>query len=257
MFAARDTDRPDEDVMSDRFPSGDPSCGPIETYAYRPSGSSRIFGGLATIAVGSLIAAGFLVALNQIDRPKTVSAPLTVSLLPVASPRRAEPKAATQKPVREKVIRPRPREAEPVARPLIPLPSAQAPAAAPPQRAAADPIPQAAATPAPAPPAAPAQIQSRHAPDKWEGRVLARLERYRHYPGDAHHARMQGTAYIRFRIDRNGHVVSSALERSSGYAALDAAAMETLRRSDPLPRIPPDRPDQVELLVPIEFFITQ
>lgn len=84
--------------------------------------------------------------------------------------------------------------------------------------------------------------------------MLARLEKVRRYPGAARRARQQGIAYIRFRIDRDGHVLSS-LVRSSGFPALDQAALGTLRRADPLPKIPEDRPDEIELTVPVEFYI--
>ncbi|WP_371432106.1 energy transducer TonB [Novosphingobium sp.] len=40
--------------------------------------------------------------------------------------------------------------------------------------------------------------------------------------------------------------------RSSGFPDLDKAALETLRRADPLPKIPADRPDEIELAVPVE-----
>ena len=79
--------------------------------------------------------------------------------------------------------------------------------------------------------------------------------RGRRYPGLARNARQQGVVYIRFRIDRDGHVLSSWLVRSSGYPALDHAALETLRLADPLPRIPADRPDEIELAVPVEFYL--
>lgn len=84
--------------------------------------------------------------------------------------------------------------------------------------------------------------------------MLARLEKFRRYPDAARSTRQQGVAYIRFRINRDGHVLTSSLVRSSGFPALDKAAFETLRRADPLPRVPADRPDEIELLVPVEFY---
>jgi protein TonB len=90
-------------------------------------------------------------------------------------------------------------------------------------------------------------------PDSWEGRVLARLERFRLYPVAARRGHQQGVVYVRFRINRDGHVLSSSVMRSSGFFLLDQAALDTLRRADPLPRIPADRPDQIELSVPVEF----
>ena len=258
MFAAQEAHQPDEDAVTRRAPVRDAAYAPIERHGYQPPKSSRVFGSIGTIAVGALIAAGFVVTLDRFDRPVRVSPPLVVTLLPVASPQPPQPKRADKpKPVQKTPNRPEPPKVDPVPPPIVSLPSPSAPVASP-QKAAADPRPAptpAAPPPAAPPAAAPAQAPSSHGPDTWEGRVLARLERYRRYPSDAQHARQQGTAYIRFRISRDGHVLSSSLDRSSGYPALDDAALETLRRADPLPKIPADRPDEIELLVPIEFFI--
>lgn len=258
MLATRDAHfQAEEDAISGRALSRDMPRVPIERHGYEPSGSGRVFGGIGTIAFCSLIAAGLLVTLDRFDRPTAVSAPLVVSLLPIATVPRPQPKVEKPKPPKETAPGREPPRAEPVARPLVPLPAPPVPAAGP-QRPAPDAKPQAEAAPAPPSPAPArpqAQTPASHGPDTWEGRVLARLERFRRYPNEAEHARQQGTAYLRFRIDRDGHVLSSSLERSSGYPALDEAAMETLRRADPLPKIPADRPDQIELLVPIEFFI--
>jgi len=40
---------------------------------------------------------------------------------------------------------------------------------------------------------------------------------------------------------------------SSGYPVLDEAATETIRRAQPLPAIPPDLPEKLTILFPIEF----
>jgi len=49
-------------------------------------------------------------------------------------------------------------------------------------------------------------------------------------------------------MNREGRVLSASIARGSGYVALDREALATLRRAEPLPRIPPDRP--------VEFFTT-
>ncbi|MEJ2792938.1 TonB family protein [Iodobacter sp. LRB] len=107
-----------------------------------------------------------------------------------------------------------------------------------------------------APPAPPASNQQASGgSNSWEGKVLARLERFRRYPAAARMRGDEGVAYLRIMINREGQVLSAKLERSSGVPALDKAAMEALSRASPLPRIPPERPDELELLVPFEFFI--
>lgn len=60
---------------------------------------------------------------------------------------------------------------------------------------------------------------------------------------------------MKFRMNRAGRVLSASIARGSGYAALDREALATLRRAEPLPKIPPDKPDEVELSVPVEFFM--
>jgi protein TonB len=86
--------------------------------------------------------------------------------------------------------------------------------------------------------------------------VLAQLNKHRRYPRDAHFARKQGVPYIRFVMNREGKVLSSRLERSSGVPSLDNEAVALPKRAQPLPKPPEDMPgDSIELVVPVEFFI--
>ena len=114
-------------------------------------------------------------------------------------------------------------------------------------------------TPAAAPPAPslPQAAQAQQAGgNSWQGKVLAHLERYRRYPSTSRQRGDEGTVYLRVRINREGQVLQAELERSSGHAALDRAAMETLQRAAPLPRIPANRPDEIELSIPVEYFVS-
>lgn len=113
------------------------------------------------------------------------------------------------------------------------------------------PVPQ---TTAPKSIAAPTaeRLSSETRPD-WEAAVLAHLERFRRYPPRARAARQQGVVQVRFTMDRSGAVLTSAIARKSGFFTLDQAALDTLRRAQPLPPIPSGRPDTVELTVPIQF----
>lgn len=226
---------------------------------YQAPGSSRLVGGLGTVSLCTLILAGFFITLGHIEHRVTPSVPLSVALLPLSSPKPAVQKSVEEKkPLVRKVETVMPKTVDPQPRLIVALPAAPASPTIPsvPQISSVPSTPSKpmVATPAPTPPTV---ATAPHGPDKWEGRVLARLERFRRYPTESQHAHQEGTAYLRFRIDRAGHVLTSAIERSSGYPALDAAALETLRRADPLPKVPTDRPDEVELVVPVEFSVAR
>jgi len=58
---------------------------------------------------------------------------------------------------------------------------------------------------------------------------------------------------VRFVMDREGHVVDSWVQTSSGIDALDNEALLTLRRAEPLPPIPAALPGRFEILMPLSF----
>lgn len=91
----------------------------------------------------------------------------------------------------------------------------------------------------------------------FEGMLLARLEQFRRYPEDALRRRREGVTYLRFRMNREGQVVDASIFRRSGCEALDREALATLQRAQPLPRIPDNRPDIIEVRVPIEFLLNR
>lgn len=92
----------------------------------------------------------------------------------------------------------------------------------------------------------------------WAGVVLGRLEQFKRYPALARARHDEGVCYVRFTIDRAGHVLASSLDRSSGHPALDDEAVALVRRADPLPE-PPDEitGETITLTVPVEFFLTR
>jgi protein TonB len=85
--------------------------------------------------------------------------------------------------------------------------------------------------------------------------LLAHIARYRQYPEDARLGRKEGTAWVRFLLDRDGRVLKMWLERGSGTTVLDTEAMAAVRRAAPLPAIPESLPAQIDITVPIEFRI--
>lgn len=111
----------------------------------------------------------------------------------------------------------------------------------------------AAAPPSPPLPAGPSETTPGR--DSWEGRVMARLERFRRYPTAARARRQEGIAQLRVSVARDGSLLHLSLEHSSGVALLDQAALDTFRRAAPLPKVPDERSAPVELSFPVEFFM--
>jgi protein TonB len=92
----------------------------------------------------------------------------------------------------------------------------------------------------------------------WAGLVLGRLEQFKRYPAFARSRRQEGICYVRFTLDREGHVLGASLARTSGHASLDREAVALVRRADPLPAPSPElKGETVTLTVPVEFFLTR
>lgn len=71
---------------------------------------------------------------------------------------------------------------------------------------------------------------------KWERQISAYFELHKRYPKvDKTKAAM---VKVNLVLNRLGHVVSLAVSQSSGDAAFDEAALDMIRRSDPVPRPP-------------------
>lgn len=220
---------------------------------------TRFVGIAGTVAVAALVLTCMLFTWRVV-RPIIVapSAPLVVELRPLAAP--PEP-AREVAPGPEQVER---REARPKPKPeiLTPLPLVQLSLPTPTVREVRKPFeevinpgPTVPETTAPKSIAAPAAARlSSDVSQSWEARLLAHLEQYRRFPARARAARQQGTVHVRFRMNRAGSVLSMSVLRSSGFATLDQAALDTLKRAQPLPAIPEDRSDEIELTIPVEFY---
>jgi protein TonB len=89
---------------------------------------------------------------------------------------------------------------------------------------------------------------------RWHAQLSVALERNKRYPGDARARREQGVVEVNFVIDRQGHLLSSRVNKGSGHAALDVEALALLKRSEPFP-VPAEAfaTSTIELLVPIRF----
>jgi len=71
---------------------------------------------------------------------------------------------------------------------------------------------------------------------KWGATIRARIERAKRYPSAA--GRAGGKVTVRLSVTRGGDLASVALATSSGNAALDAAALEAVRRAGRFPAAP-------------------
>lgn len=88
----------------------------------------------------------------------------------------------------------------------------------------------------------------------WQKELVAHLDKHKRYPAD----RSQKTAKIeiRFTLDRMGRVIETNIEKSSGDAAFDEAALAMVRRSDPVPAPPPlIADDGLSFTLPVIFRI--
>lgn len=90
-------------------------------------------------------------------------------------------------------------------------------------------------------------------PARWQSRLIAHLERRKRYPSGARSRREEGTAHVRFSIDRSGNVLSVQLVRSSGFAELDQEVLAMVRRASPVPA-PPEGAN-LEVVAPVLFQI--
>jgi len=226
-------------------------------YSDRPlDWRSRLFGLAGTGGVVLAILTGLVVTWQAVQPMVTPAEALIVTTQPLAAP--PEPVEEVPEGPRQVERKASRAEREPQPEPpklLIPQPSTHPVPIEPPAPAAkpADPVPE---TTAPKTmPAPPARRASSNADATWEALLLAHLEKYRRYPAAARARREEGVSFVTFRMNRAGKVLSASLGRSSGSIFLDRAAMETIRRAQPLPAIPEGKPDELELSVPVEFFL--
>ena len=85
---------------------------------------------------------------------------------------------------------------------------------------------------------------------------MAWLSRHKRYPRPAQEQRQQGTAYLRFTLDRGGRVLAFHMDRSSGFPLLDEEVVALIQRAQPLPAPPVEVVgDRFELVMPVAFSI--
>lgn len=99
----------------------------------------------------------------------------------------------------------------------------------------------------------PAQPAARNVAANFQKALLNHIARYRRYPSAARREALQGVVQVVFAMRRDGSLLDVWVETSSGQSILDAAAVDTIRRAQPLPAIPTQLPNRLKILVPIAF----
>jgi protein TonB len=89
-------------------------------------------------------------------------------------------------------------------------------------------------------PAPPQPTRARANTATWQSQVMTLLEHNKRYPPEARARGEHGAAKFAFRIDGDGHLMSSRIVASSGSAALDAETLALLQRVQPFPPPPAD-----------------
>jgi TonB family protein len=86
----------------------------------------------------------------------------------------------------------------------------------------------------------------------WQKELVAHLDKHKKYPSER--SQQAAEIYVRFTLDRLGHVLATSIEKGSGDTAFDAAALAMVRRSDPVPAPPPLIADEgLSFTVPVIF----
>jgi periplasmic protein TonB len=145
------------------------------------------------------------------------------------------------------VSRPPPR---PVQRtqPLAPRPAPPAP-----QRPPAD-MPATMPSPIPGPDPGDVLIGQGRQRNDYLSRVARQIAQYRVYPTSALANNQGGRVVMRVTVARTGQVLDVGVRTSSGWPAIDAAELETIRRAAPFPPLPSEMPgDPVVLVLPITY----
>jgi periplasmic protein TonB len=90
----------------------------------------------------------------------------------------------------------------------------------------------------------------------WQKELASHFDKFKRYPPNRDNSSAE--VVVSFVLDRAGHVVASRIERSSGDASFDEAALAMLQRSDPVPPPPPLVADAgLTFTLPVIFHVRQ
>ena len=85
-------------------------------------------------------------------------------------------------------------------------------------------------------------------------RVARQIAQHRVYPTSALYNNQGGRVVMRVTVNRSGQVLDVSVRTSSGWPAIDAAEVETIRKAAPFPPLPSEMPgDPVVLVLPVTY----
>lgn len=90
---------------------------------------------------------------------------------------------------------------------------------------------------------------------RYEQLLSSWIQRHKIYPDEAKALKLEGEPIIRIRIDRQGNVRYSSLEKLADHRLLNIAAMEMIKRANPVPAVPANYPggNVLEFLIPVSY----
>ncbi|MQP68626.1 TonB family protein, partial [Niveispirillum sp. SYP-B3756] len=141
-----------------------------------------------------------------------------------------------------------------LAMPVIPVPVVVPPNARPMVASPQPPVETVQGPPVPPPPPVKTVVGP---PPDYAATLVMTLQRAKQYPLAARKQRQEGVAFVRFVMNRAGNILSVKLERSSGFPLLDEEAVALFGRVSALPPLPAELPDPMEMVIPIDFSMSQ
>lgn len=95
--------------------------------------------------------------------------------------------------------------------------------------------------------------------DRYLSQLVTWLAKHKKYPSIARRRNLQGSVLIRFKINKEGHLLSYSVVQSSPHNSLNSAAIKMIERASPLPKVPAsllEGNDEFEYTIPVEFSLT-
>ncbi|HLQ84732.1 MAG TPA: energy transducer TonB [Salinisphaeraceae bacterium] len=99
-----------------------------------------------------------------------------------------------------------------------------------------------------------AQGTSENPTEDYITQVRGWIGQHKYYPQEARRNDVEGTVRLYLIIARDGQVIHVAIARGSGHERLDAAALDMVKRAEPLPPMPSSLlRTRIELIIPVHY----